>query len=70
MLSDGKLDRSFFSWQGRKCEITAYIRAEIAKENNNQVLEKYVRLVAFSYTSPKVDMTPSKLVPRKEMIGS
>ena len=35
-----------------------------------QVLEKYVRLVAFTYTSPKVDMTASKLFPRKEKRGS
>ena len=35
-----------------------------------QVLEKYVRLVAFTYTSPKVDMTGSKLFPRKEKSGS
>ena len=34
------------------------------------VLEKYVRLVAFTYTSPKVDMTASKLFPRKEKSGS
>ena len=34
------------------------------------VLEKCFRLVAFTYTSPKVDMTASKLVPRKEKIGS
>ena len=34
------------------------------------VLEKYVRLVAFTYISPKVDMTASKLFPRKEKKGS
>ena len=36
-----------------------------------QVLEKCFRLVAFTYTSPKVDMTGSKLVPRKggQIIG-
>ena len=35
-----------------------------------QVLEKYVCLVAFTYTSPKVDVAASKLVPRKKKIGS
>ena len=35
-----------------------------------RVLEKYVRLVALTYTSPKVDVAASKLVPRKEKIGS
>ena len=34
------------------------------------VLEKCFRLVAFTYTSPKVEMTASKLVPRKEKVGS
>ena len=33
-------------------------------------LEKYVRLVAVTYTSPKVGMTASKLSPRKEKSGS
>ena len=46
------------------------IKAEIAEENSCAVLEKYVRLVAFTYTSPKVDMTASKLFPRKEKSGS
>ena len=31
-----------------------------------QVLEKYVRLVAVTSTSPKVGVSASKLVPRKE----
>ena len=44
--------------------------AEIAEEKSCSVLEKCFRLVAFTYTSPKVDMTASKLVPRKEKIGS
>ena len=44
--------------------------AEIAEENSSAVLEKYVRLVAVTYTSPKVGMTASKLCPRKEKIGS
>ena len=34
-----------------------------------RVLEKYVRLVAFTYASPKVNVTASKLVPRKERLG-
>ena len=39
-------------------------------EENFPVLEKYVRLVAFTYTSPKVNVVASKLGPRKEKIGS
>ena len=35
----------------------------------NRVLEKYVRLVALTYASPKVNVTASKLVPRKERLG-
>ena len=35
-----------------------------------RVLEKYVRLVALTHTSPKVDVAASKLVPRKEKMGS
>ena len=44
--------------------------AEIAEENSSAVLEKYIRLVAFTYTSQKVGMTASKLSPRKEKSGS
>ena len=45
--------------------------AEIAEENNlPRILEKYVRLVAITSTSPKVGVAASKLVPRKERIGS
>ena len=45
--------------------------AEIAEENNyREFLEKYVRLVAITSTSPKVGVAASKLVPRKEKIGS
>ena len=40
--------------------------AEIAEENNCRVLEKYVRLVAITSTSPKAVVAASKLVPRKE----
>ena len=53
-----------------RAESAADIEAEIAEENSYAVLEKYVRLVAFTYTSPKVDMTASKLFPRKEKSGS
>ena len=35
----------------------------------SRVLEKYVRLVALTYASPKVNVTASKLVPRKERLG-
>ena len=34
-----------------------------------RVLEKYVRLVALTYASPKVNVTTNKLVPRKERLG-
>ena len=33
------------------------------------VLEKYVRLVAITATSPKAAVAASKLVPRKERLG-
>ena len=52
------------------CTCARAIEAEIAEENSYAVLEKYVRLVSFTYTSPKVDMTASKLFPRKEKSGS
>ena len=35
----------------------------------NRVLEKYVRLVAVTATSPKAVVAASKLVPRKERLG-
>ena len=34
-----------------------------------KVLEKHVRLVTLTYASPKVNVTASKLVPRKERLG-
>ena len=34
-----------------------------------RVLEKYVRLVAITATSPKAVVAASKLVPRKERLG-
>ena len=34
-----------------------------------RVLEKYVRLVAITGTSPKAVVAASKLVPRKERLG-
>ena len=40
--------------------------AEIAEENNYRVLEKYVRLVAITSTSPKAGVAASKLVPKKK----
>ena len=44
--------------------------AEIAKVKIIiRVLEKYVRLVAVTCTSPKVGVAASKLVPRKEKCG-
>ena len=44
--------------------------AEIAEENNYRVLEKFVRLVAITATSPKAGVAASKLVPKKEKVGS
>ena len=35
----------------------------------DRFLEKYVRLVALTCASPKVTVTASKLVPRKERLG-
>ena len=34
-----------------------------------RILEKYVRLVAITATSPKAVVAASKLVPRKERLG-
>ena len=42
--------------------------AEISKENNYRVLEKYVCLVAITSTSPKAGVAASKLVPKKKRL--
>ena len=71
MLSNGKLDRSFFFMAGPK---SANLQHTSGPKSPRKiiigVLEKYVPLVAFTYTSPKVDVAAIKLVPRKEKIGS
>ena len=71
MLSHRKLDISFFFMAGPKsANLQQTSEAEIAEENNYQVLEKYVRLVAITATSPKAVVAASKLVPRREKAGS
>ena len=71
MLSHGKLERSFFFMAGPKgADLQHTSVAEIAEENNYRVLEKYVRLVAITFTSPKAGVDVSKLVPEKEKVGS
>ena len=71
MLSHGKVDRSSFFMAGPKAaKLQQTSGPKSPRKIIIQVLEKYIRLVAFTYTSPKVDMTASKLVPRKEKIGS
>ena len=71
VLSHRKLDLSFFFMAGPKsANLQQTSEAEIAKENNYQVLEKYVRLVAITSTSTKAVVAASKLVPRREKVGS
>ena len=70
MLSHGKLDRSFFFMAGRKS--ANFLHTSGPKSQRKiivRVLEKYVRLVALTYASPKVNATASKLVPKKERLG-
>ena len=70
MLSHGKLDLNFFFMAGPKsAKLHQTSEAEIAEENNYRVLEKYVRLVAVTCTSPKVGVVASKLVSRREKWG-
>ena len=71
VLSHRKLDLSFFFKAGPKSANLQHTSvAEIAEENNYRVLEKYVRLVAIKSTSPKAVVAASKLVPKKEKVGS
>ena len=71
VLSHGKLDLVFFFMAGPKsAKLQHTSEAEIAEENNYRVLEKYVRLVAVTCTSPKVGVAASKLIPRKEKWGA
>ena len=70
MLSHGKLDLNFFFMAGPKsAKLQRTSKAEIAEGNNYRVLEKYVRLVTVTCTSPKVGVASSKLVPRREKWG-
>ena len=71
VLSHRKLDLSFFFMAGPKsANLQQTSEAEIAEENNYRVLEKYVRLVAITSTSPKAVVAASKLIARKEKVGS
>ena len=71
VLSHGKLDRSFFFMTGPKSANLQHTSGpKSPRKIIIRVLEKYVRLVALTYTFPKVDVVASKLVPRKEKIGS
>ena len=66
MLTHGKLDLSFFFMAGPKSANVQHTSvAQIAKENNYRVLEKYVRLVAITSTSQKAGVAASKLVLKK-----
>ena len=61
VLSHGKLDHIFFFMAGPKCaNLQDTSGPKSPRKIIIRVLEKYVRLVALTYTSP------SKLVPRKE----
>ena len=67
VLSHGKFDRCFFFMAGPKSANLQHISGpKSPRKIIIRVLEKYVRLVALTYTSPKVDVAASKLVPRKE----
>ena len=59
-----------FSWQGRKVQsYSTHLRPKSPRKIIRRVLEKYVRLVGVTCTSPKVGLAASKLVPRKEKWG-
>ena len=70
VLSHKKLDRSFFFMAGPKSANLQHTSGlKSPRKIIVRVLEKYVRLVAPTYASPKVDVAASKLVPRKERLG-
>ena len=48
---------------------STHLRPKSPRKIIIRVLEKYVRLVAVTCTSPKVGVAASKLVPRKEKLG-
>ena len=67
VLSHGKLDQSFFFMAGPKS--ANFLHTSGPKSPRKiivRVLEKYVRLVALTYASPKVNVTASKLVLEKK----
>ena len=71
MLSHGKLDLILLFMAGPKSANLQHTSGpKLPRKIIIRVLEKYVRLVALTSTSPKVDVAASKLVPRKEKIGS
>ena len=70
MLSYEKLDRSFFFMEGPKSANLQHTSGpKSPRKIIYRVLEKYVRLVAPTYASPKVNVAASKLIPRKEKLG-
>ena len=72
VLSHGKLDRSFFFMAGptESANLQHTSGPKSPRKIIYRVLEKYVRLVAPTYASPKVNVAASKLIPRKERLGS
>ena len=66
VLSHGKLDRSFFHGRAKSANLQHTSGPKSPRKIIIRVLEKYVRLVTYTYTSPKVDVAASKLVPSKE----
>ena len=72
VLSHGKLDLNCFFMAGPKSaqSYSTHLRPKSPRKIIIRILEKYVRLVAVTCTSPKVGVAASKLVSRKEKIGS
>ena len=69
VLSHGKLDRRLFFIAGPKSANLQHTSGpKSSRKIIVRVLEKYVRLVAPTYVSPKVDVAASKLVPGKERL--
>ena len=66
VLSHRKLDLSFFFMAGRKVlTYSRHLRPKSPRKIITEFLEKYVRLVAITSTSPKAVVAARKLVPRK-----
>ena len=71
VLSHGKLDLSFFFMAGPKMQTySTHLRPKSPRKIIIWVLEKHVRLVAITSTSPKAGVAASKLVPKKEKVWS